>query len=80
MTSDPNAMSTKALSFTLRIYAEHEYKRSRTKAAVMIAAANRLDDQAERIAIMSEPKQASEEELSFPPSDAELSNEEGDAK
>lgn len=75
MTSDPNAMSTMALSFKLRIYAEHEYKRNRARAAVMIAAANRLDDHAERIAIMSEPKQASEEELSFPPSDAELTKE-----
>lgn len=72
VTDDPNKMSTRALSFVLRIYAEHEYNRSRTKAAVMIAAANRLDDQAERIAIMSEPAQVTEEELAFPPADDEL--------
>ena len=75
MSNPMNEYSTNVLSFTLRMYAEQCHKRSPGKSMMLIAAANRLDDQAERIAIMSEPEQATSAELEFPPQDDEIRGE-----
>ena len=76
ITNDMDKVSTHVLSFTLRMYAEQCYKRIPGKAKMLIAAANRLDDQAERIAIMSEPEQATDAEMAFPPQDDEIKGDE----
>ena len=51
----------------LRERAERVYKTNQKLADLLILAADRLDEQEERIAIMSEPDQAMESELTFPP-------------
>ena len=63
---------TGEISLKLRSWAESISQSQKKKYHLLILAADRLDEQEERIAIMTEPEHATESELSFPPNDDEL--------
>lgn len=67
-------MQTNDIIQQLRLRAEEIYVKRNADAKLMIAAADRLEELDERIAIMTEPEEPSEEQMRFPPDDAELIN------
>ena len=65
-------LRTGDISLRLRTWAETIRGKRQDRYHLLIFAADRLDEQEERIAIMTEPEHATESELSFPPNDDEL--------
>ena len=69
-------LRTGEISLRLRTWAESIRDKRQDRYHLLIFAADRLDEQEERIAIMTEPSEPTEEQLSFPPSDSELGGDE----
>ena len=63
---------TGEISLQLRTWAERIRNRQKKNYELLISAADRLDEQEERIAIMTELPDANEYDLSFPPEDEEI--------
>lgn len=69
---DGTNVKTNVLSLALRLWAEQIFHKLPNKSRLLIMSADRLDDLEERIAIMTEPDHATDNELTFPPMDKEL--------
>ena len=65
-------MTTGEISLRLRTWAETIRNKRQDRYKLLIHAADRLDELDERVAIMTEPSNPTEEQLSFPPDDKEL--------
>ena len=68
-------MRTSDISFRLRTWAEAIRNKRKDRYELLCDAADRLDEQEERIAIMTEYGNPSENDLTFPPADIELEND-----
>ena len=63
---------TRLIVLQLRTWAETIRTKRKDRYELLVSSADRLDELEERVAIMTEPSVASEEQLSFPPNDDEL--------
>lgn len=63
---------TGLISHQLRTWTESIRNKRKDRYELLLTAADRLDELDERVAIMTEPSIVTEEELTFPPDDAEL--------
>ena len=72
MFSEYKGLRTGEISLRLRTWAEAIRTKQKDRYELLCAAADRLDELDERVAIMTEPSVATEEQLQFPPDDNEL--------
>lgn len=70
--AEQKGLRTGEISLKLRSWADKICGSQKHRYHLLIIAADRLDELEERIAIMTEPREVTEEQLTFPPNDSEL--------